>query len=37
MEQKHAEQDIFEFEKCVDCHPTGEKGEGEYYRKDYQP
>lgn len=37
MKVKHAELDIFEYEKCVACHPTGEQGEGERYRDQYQP
>jgi len=37
MEQVHAGEEIFEFAGCVDCHPTGEAGEGELYRDSYQP
>jgi len=37
MEQKHAQEEIYEFAACVDCHPTGEEGEGELYRDSYQP
>lgn len=32
MREKHAEEDIFEFEHCVECHPTGREGEGERFR-----
>jgi hypothetical protein len=27
MEQVHYQEDIFEFDACVDCHPTGRTGE----------
>ncbi len=37
MEGIHADEEIFEFAGCVDCHPTGEAGEGERYRDSYQP
>ena len=35
MEEVHAEQDIFEFARCVVCHPTGREGEGEIFRPSY--
>jgi len=37
MEQKHAQEEILEYEKCADCHPTGEPDQGKLYRDDYQP
>jgi hypothetical protein len=36
MEDKHAQEEIYEFEGCAVCHPTGEAGEGELYRDLYQ-
>jgi hypothetical protein len=35
MEQVHAQEDIFEFENCVVCHPTGREGEGKLFRDSY--
>lgn len=29
IEREHREEGITDFEDCVDCHPTGEEGEGE--------
>jgi hypothetical protein len=36
MAQVHAEEEIYEFEDCVECHPTGQPGEGEHYRHERQ-
>jgi hypothetical protein len=33
MREKHAEEAIFEFENCVECHPTGLEGEAERLHK----
>jgi len=35
MEEVHAQEEIFEFENCVVCHPTGQEGEGKIYRDNY--
>lgn len=35
MREKHAEEDIFEFENCVECHPTGREGEGRLFGGSY--
>lgn len=35
MEEAHAQEDIFEFENCAVCHPTGREGEGELFRDSY--
>lgn len=36
MEEVHAQEDIFEFENCAVCHPTGQEGEGEIFRDSYE-
>ncbi len=35
MEDAHAQEDIFEFDGCAVCHPTGQEGEGELFRRNY--
>jgi len=35
MGEKHAKEGIFEFENCVQCHPTGREGEGERFGGSY--
>jgi mono/diheme cytochrome c family protein len=35
MEEAHAKEEIFEFENCAVCHPTGQEGEGELFRASY--
>ncbi|MCP4543971.1 MAG: hypothetical protein GY832_43205 [Chloroflexi bacterium] len=35
MEEAHAQENIFEFNDCAVCHPTGQEGEGELFRRNY--
>ena len=35
MQQVHAEEDIFEYDDCALCHPTGVEDEGTQYRVQY--
>jgi hypothetical protein len=35
MQQVHADEDIFEYDDCALCHPTGAEGEGTRYRVQY--
>jgi len=31
MQTDHVKEDIVAFENCVECHPTGQEGEGERF------